>query len=112
MQRRPQVLRNHGLCDRGLTIADPFELLRKPATPRGCSRVLTDTEDARLINALPFLGPRAVPGCCQQCNWLWRPQCPATSSRCCSGSTSTFGQDRVPAHDEEGPHGRWPRIAG
>lgn len=51
---------NHARKEWGLTISNPCELVRKPATPPGRSRVLSPPEEAVLIAALQPVGRRSL----------------------------------------------------
>lgn len=50
---------NHARREWGLTIDNPCELVRKPATPPGRARVLSSGEEARLLAALAPIGRRS-----------------------------------------------------
>lgn len=50
---------NHARREWGLTIDNPCELVRKPATPPGRARILSSSEEARLLAALAPIGRRS-----------------------------------------------------
>lgn len=49
---------NHARREWGVAIQNPVALVRKPASPRGRDRVLSDDEEARLCDALRPIGRR------------------------------------------------------
>lgn len=50
---------NHARREWGVTVDNPCNLVRKPAAPSGRSRVLTEMEEARLLDALRPIGRRS-----------------------------------------------------
>ncbi|MBS1187591.1 MAG: phage integrase family protein [Burkholderiaceae bacterium] len=49
---------NHAKREWGIVIPNPVEMIRKPSMPPGRDRVLSETEEARLLNALEPTGRR------------------------------------------------------